>query len=103
MAALSQDAQFLGSALFSMMEVGGTLTFGMRESRPTARTQAALDELVQAGCVSVKPFNDFGGVVYTLTKPFRRPTAKQVKQAGKWPITEPVSSARAALSKARGE
>jgi len=51
---LSADALFLAGSLFNMMAPGvGTVTFHMRESRPTARTQAALDELVAAEAVKV--------------------------------------------------
>lgn len=89
---LSPDAYFLGCSLFSMMEPEvGTLTFGMRESRPTQRTQNALDELVKAKCARVEPFNDFGGVVYTVLVKFPRPTERLAQRAGRWPITEALS------------
>lgn len=88
---LSFDAQYLAGSLFAMMVPGeGTLTFGMKQSRPTQRTQAALDELVEKGAVSVRPFNQFGGFVYTPQQRFKRPTKAQEIAAGKWNITEPV-------------
>lgn len=90
---ISADALFLAGSLFNMMEPGiGSLTFRMQESRPTARTQAALDELVAVGAVNAKPFNDIGGVVYTPMRRFDRTTKKQAKAAGKWPIVEPIRS-----------
>lgn len=88
---LSFDAKFLAGALFAMMEPGvGTLTFGMRESKPTARTQAALDELVAKNAAMVRPFNKFGGVVYTPLRTFRRPTAPEEKRAGPWVVIEKI-------------
>lgn len=92
---LSPDAMFLGSSLFSMMTPGdGKLTFGMRESRPTARTQAALDEMVKAKVVSVEPFNDLGGLTYRPLVSFRRPSQSLARRVGKWPITEPIAGRR---------
>lgn len=92
---LSPDAMFLGSSLFSMMTPGdGKLTFTMRESRPTARTQRALDELVRTKLVFVEPFNELGGVTYRPLAIFPRPSAAAAKRAGKWPITEPIAGRR---------
>ncbi len=49
---VSDDAKAVGSAWFSLMRPGrGDLTFRMGESRPTARAQAALDELLSAGLI----------------------------------------------------
>ncbi len=65
--ALSLDAQRVGAAWFGMMPMSpgkGQLTFHMIECRPTARAQAGLDELVEAGLISVEPFNQYGGFVY---------------------------------------
>ena len=88
---VSDDAKFLGSSLFGMMEpMVGKLTFHMKESRPTARTQAALDELVAKQLVSMSALNQFGGVVYSPRLRFPRPTAAQSKRAGKWPVTEKI-------------
>ena len=92
MAVLSADALYFAGTMFNMMVPGeGTLIFRMKESRPTARSQAALDELVAAGAISVAPFNQFGGLVYTPLRTFKRPTAAQAKTAGAWSITEPVA------------
>jgi len=72
---ISSDAMFLGGSMFGLMEPGkGKLTFQMRESRPSKRTQNALDELVKAGLVSVEPFNSHGGVTYTPLTSFKRPS-----------------------------
>lgn len=93
---ISQDAMFLGSSLFWMMRPGeGKLTFQMVENRPTARTQAALDELVAAELVSVEPFNRFGGVTYTPLAPFKRPSAALTKRVGKWRVVEPIGGSDA--------
>ncbi len=95
---ISQDAMFLGGSMFGLMEPGkGKLTFQCAESRPTKRTQAALDELVRAGLVTVEPFNRHGGFVYTPLIAFKRPSAALTKRIGKWPITEPIAG-RAALA-----
>lgn len=66
MDALSDDAKVIASCWFGNMRVGGQseLTLHLRESRPAPRTQAALDELVNRGAVSVEPYNRYGGVVY---------------------------------------
>lgn len=96
---VSQDAMFLGGSMFGLMKPGGgKLTFRMVESRPTKRTQDALDELVKAGLISVEPFNRYGGFVYTPLIAFKRPSATLAKRVGKWPITE-----RLALQSSKGE
>jgi hypothetical protein len=88
---LSKDAKFFGSSMFWLMEPGkGELTFRMVETRPSPRSQAALDELVAAGAVSRRPFNRLGGVVYTPLIAFDRPGKAP---PGKWPITEPIRAA----------
>jgi hypothetical protein len=56
----------------------------MVESKPSPRSQAALDELVAAGLVKAEPFNSHGGVTYTPLVEFPRRT-KAPK--GDWPIT----------------
>lgn len=63
---LSDDAKVIASCWFGNMRVGGQsdLTLHLRESRPAPRTQAALDELVDRGAISVEPFNRYGGIVY---------------------------------------
>jgi len=96
---ISSDAMFLGGSMFGLMEPGkGKLTFQMRESRPSKRTQNALDELVKAGLVSVEPFNSHGGVTYTPLTSFKRPSQALTKRVGKWPLTEPIAAGRIALA-----
>lgn len=64
---LSFDAKVIAGAVFG---IGLTsLTFEMRESRPTPRTQEALDELVQRGDLTRETINGRGGVTY---RPARR-------------------------------
>lgn len=59
----SDDARAVLGAWFGF---GGKtkLELMLRENKPAPRTQAALDELVAAGALSVEPFNQFGGLVY---------------------------------------
>lgn len=65
-APLSDDAKALFGAKFGMSKIGSdALTFRMNDSRPTARAQAALDELEAAGMVAKRPYNRFGGVIYS--------------------------------------
>jgi hypothetical protein len=63
---LSDDAKAIAGCWFGKMKVGGesALTLMLRELKPAPRTQAALDELVNRGAISVEPFNRFGGLVY---------------------------------------
>lgn len=82
---LSPDAMYLGSSMFSMMEPNnGKLTFAMQERVPSPRTSAALDELVSLGLISVSPFNQVGGVVYTPLVQFPK---RAKAPSGPWPIT----------------
>lgn len=92
---LSDDAKAVFGCYFGMGRVGSsTLTFHMQKSRPTARTQAALDELVAGGFISKAPFNRFGGVVYTLLKdarPYFQWIARNEDRLDlKQPLTEPI-------------
>lgn len=91
---LSDDAKILLGGCFGILGIPGktTLTFGMKESRPTARAKAALDECVLAGALSQRSLTG-GGVEYLVQvncsdfgKWVRRNRSK-----GKWPMTEPVS------------
>lgn len=62
---LSDDAKALAGVWFGMTAPGkGAVTHHLRELKPTARTQAALDELVEKRVISVAPFNKYGGKVY---------------------------------------
>lgn len=67
-AELSFDAKILAGALFGIMMT--EVTFHMVESQPTARTQAALDEMVCKGALTCKPFNSLGAVSYKPTRQF---------------------------------
>ena len=63
---LSDDAKAIAGCWFAKMRVGGdsALTLHLVELKPAPRTQAALDELVDRGAISVEPFNGSGGLVY---------------------------------------
>jgi len=61
---LGADAKAVAGAWFGMMVPGeGTLCFGMKAQRPSARAQAALDEIVAAG-VAVRSDGEDGSVSY---------------------------------------
>lgn len=66
---LSPEAKAVAAAWFGMMPIGrgSHLRFGMVESRPTAKAQAALDELVAAGFIS-RMVERRGAVVYRPLK-----------------------------------
>lgn len=59
---LSDTTKAVGYAFFPTLD--SEATFHMVESEPSEECQAALDELVAKGFATVKPFNQFGGVVY---------------------------------------
>lgn len=63
---LSDDAKAIAGCWFAQMRVDGesSLTLHLETLKPAPRTQVALDELVAKQVVSVKPFNEFGGLVY---------------------------------------
>lgn len=55
---LSDDAKVIYGAWFGM---GLTeVSFALREGKPTARTQGAIDELVAAGVAFREPFKEIG-------------------------------------------
>lgn len=88
---LSLDAQYLGRSIFWMFNMKGQLRFFNIENRPTARTQAALDELVKEGYLSVEPINQGIGQMYRPLVEFKAPTKKMDREIGKgWVLTEPV-------------
>lgn len=63
--ALSDDAKAIAGVWFARMTPKSDgVTLQMRQLKPSLRTQAALDELVERGAISVAPFNRFGGLVY---------------------------------------
>lgn len=63
---LSVRAKALAGVWFGLMDVerNSGVTLHLSVLKPTAQTQAALDELLAAGVISVEPFNRYGGVVY---------------------------------------
>lgn len=85
-----EEALYCGRALFSFMEpFDGQLIFAMRESRPTKRTAAALDLLVEERLVSVKVYPD-GSQVFTPLVKFRRNYAREDEKYKGWIISEKV-------------
>jgi hypothetical protein len=87
---LSKDADYFGRAMFWMMEPADCkgLVFRMVESKPSPRSQAALDELVAAGVVyreNMKP----RGVTYKPAIEFKRPGKAP---AGEWPVVVPIQA-----------
>lgn len=56
----------VAASLFAQMRVDGesSLTFQMVEGRPTDRCLAALSTLVESEIISVRAFNQYGGLVY---------------------------------------
>lgn len=98
--ALSKDAEILCGIWFN----GGLdtkVTLHLVENRPTARTQAVLDELVSAGVITVEPFNRFGGLVYQGTERCREIFKElggfaglmkaTAPTKGEWRMVEPIS------------
>ena len=62
---LSDDAKAIAGVWFARMTPKSDgLTLHLRENKPAPRTQAALDELVDRGVISVSRFNRYGGLVY---------------------------------------
>jgi len=99
MKSLSDDAKCILGGVFGVMGIPGKsqLAFGMVESRPTARAQAALDELVTAGAMTRD--SSPGGRVEYLVQINCSGFGKWIRRSDskcKWPMTEPI--ARRALS-----
>lgn len=92
-AKMSEDAKVVAGALFGMMQPGeGKLSFGMKQSRPTGRTAAALAELVFLKFATHEVFED-GTHVYRLVRDcskFMRRAPR--KGAGDFPITEKIGA-----------
>jgi hypothetical protein len=91
---LSDDAKIILGGCFGVMGIPGksTLTFQMKESRPTARAKAALDDCVRAGALSQRSLVG-GGVEYLVQvncSGFGK-WAQRNRSKGKWPMTEPVT------------
>jgi hypothetical protein len=94
MKSLSDDSKIVLGGFFGVLGMPGKskLAFGMKEVRPTARLQAALDELVEAGALS--RVQQGIGAEYTVQincSEFGR-WAGRNRSKGKWPTTEPVQA-----------
>lgn len=100
MSELSNDAKTIAGAWWGLPIGEKTVvTFHMIENRPTARAQAALDELVAAGFLWRETFNRHGGVSY-------RPLGPSMRKFGRWiakhkdddsvhfAVTEPILAPR---------
>lgn len=88
---LSKDAWAVLGAWFGIGR-GCTLTFRMDKSRPTARAQKALDEIVKAGIIKSEPFNKYGGVTYIPIQEFdRRKALSACRKARDFTLTEPIA------------
>lgn len=92
MSILSDDAKAVAGCFFGITTA---LNFAMIESRPTKRMQAALDELVASGLVTVEELNVVGGKSYKRNDEANfMPYMKWVRENGdlaKFQITEPIS------------
>lgn len=88
---MTPDAEYIAR---SVLWYANQIAFHMIEAKPTARTQAALDELVKEGILTVEPYNQAGGKLYKKTGhfPFEQPATKKMHDSiGKgFTITEPV-------------
>jgi len=93
---LSIDARIVAGSLFGLFGEKAGVTFLMQENRPTARCQAALDELVSAGDLTVEDANTLGGKTYRPTRTFKDEylevgrLAAEDPETTKFPITEPI-------------
>jgi hypothetical protein len=95
---LSFDAKCVLGAWFGM---GGktVVTLHLRDSEPTLRCRAALNELVENKVLSVEPFNQFGGEVY---KPLVENAGEFMRwlwdakddERAKFPLMQPITGVR---------
>lgn len=94
---LSDDAKMLAGQMFGLGLTA--MNFEMIVGKPSARCQAALDEMVAAGMITCTPLNMVGGVSY---KPVAgvdfQPLAKWAIEhrndgSFSFPITEPIKKA----------
>lgn len=96
---LSDDAKVVAGGCFGVMGIPGKseMTFHMRQSKPSPRMQAALNELVAAGAMTCRPFNQFGGITYTVAvnmSDFAKWLHKNINRADcRFPIVEPIAKA----------
>ncbi len=98
MKTLSDDAKTVLGCCYGVFATPGRsrIAFGMKKSRPTARVQAALDELAEAGAVARVPDPE-GGVEYVVQidcSDFGR-WARRNRSKTKFPLTEPVDGTEA--------
>lgn len=98
---LSPEARAVGAAWFGMMRHADSesqLRFGMVQSRPTAKAQAGLDELVAKGWIS-RENEKRGAVIYRplkdctiLLRPLMKATLEgTLKSAMNFALTEPIA------------
>lgn len=86
---LSDDAKgFAGCLWSSPIGTMTELVFHMVESRPTARAQAALEELVAAGFLLQEVRMPGEKTTYRPTESMAR--FKRFKKLGRFPLTEPI-------------
>ena len=93
---LSDDARCLWTVYFGMGRPGvAQLIFGMEKSKPSARTTKGLNELVKRKIISSAPYNQFGGIVYTLQiRPGPKDRASQsLIERNDWNLVEPIEKA----------
>lgn len=104
---LSEDAVLLAGLWFGMGMVS-KVTHHLRESRPSPRTQAAIDELLAKSIIKVEPFNKYGGKVYTPLvecRPAFMWLSKALEDEAtharlSWQVMEPIPSVRSAIHQA---
>jgi hypothetical protein len=87
---ISDDAKALLGTVFAFGAT--TLSFQMKESRPTARVSAALKELVHHEAVIPSSINQAGGVEYRIridTDPYRKWVACNKSKAA-FELVEPI-------------
>lgn len=88
---LSDDAKALAGCLWgSAMCEKTVLTFQMRENRPTARCQAALDALTAAGFLYRESISGIGVSYRPLGPDMRR--FSRFAHLGNFAISEPIST-----------
>lgn len=93
---LNNDETVVYLGLFPFQKKS-SITFHMVESKPTARTQAALDSLLEKGFITKEPFNRYGAVTYTGTekKPENIPNPfdlKAIEKLDSFLVVEPVEA-----------
>lgn len=95
MTQLSNDALCVATAYFRLGTVGtACLIFNNRVSKPTTRTQLALDELVDAGVLTVKRYNRFGGKKYTYAKAIKFVSNAFIDEHGDFKLVERIKNTK---------